>query len=141
MIKLAKIVDTETGLCQVALGDNTEWFSSLGFTEQDVKLSDLDNQYYLVEKCPMKSETQKNNELNHLTMTALDLITAIKSLGLTDDDVETFLNNNLGLKHQLTYCKDVYCGIVRQLCPIVVKDITITDELIVNLFKQKHNLT
>ena len=83
----------------------------------------------------------KEETLNRLKMTPLDLITAIKSTGLTDEQVENFLNNNLSIKHQLLFCRDVYCGVVRQMCPIqITEDVSLTDEMIVKLFKNKYNM-
>lgn len=83
----------------------------------------------------------KEETLNRLTMTPLDLITAIKSTGLTDEQVENFLNNNLSIKHQLLFCRDVYCGVVRQMCPIkITEEVSLTDEMVVKLFKNKYNM-
>ena len=86
-------------------------------------------------------QSQKEDELNKLTMTPLDLITAIKSTGLTDEQVENFLNNNLAIKHQLLFCRDVYCGVVRQMCPIqITEDVSLTDEMVIKLFKNKYGI-
>ena len=77
-----------------------------------------------------EEEIQKLKEeaLNRLKMTPLDLITAIKSTGLTDEQVANFLNNNLSIKHQLLFCRDVYCGVVRQMCPIkITEEVSLTD--------------
>ena len=84
---------------------------------------------------------EEQNRINHLTCTALDLITFIKSLGLTDEQVLAYLQANPSVQLQLTFCKDVYCGAVRQLCPIVLsEELTVTDEQVVEFFKYKHNI-
>lgn len=87
-------------------------------------------------------ETQKECErLNHLTCTALDIATLIKTLGLTDAEILQFLNANPSIQLQLTLCKDVYCGVVRQLCPIKLSEkLTLTDEMVVAFFKKKYNI-
>ena len=87
-------------------------------------------------------ETQKEQErLNHLTCTALDIATFIKTLGLTDAEVLQFLNANPSLQLQLTLCKDVYCGVVRQLRPLkITETLTLTDDMVVQFFKKKHDI-
>lgn len=89
-------------------------------------------------------ETEKANKLqdkiNHLTMTALDFIKAVKSMGLTDEQVENYLNQNLDVKHQLMFCQNVYCGVVKQLCPISIGEVNITEAQVEALFKAKYNI-
>lgn len=62
MIKYAKILDSDKGLCSVALGDNTAKYIEMGYTLSDVEQSDVDNNWYLVEKCPHKTDVQKLQE-------------------------------------------------------------------------------
>lgn len=59
MFKYAKIINQQTGLCEVGVGTNTAFYKSIGMTEQDVLLSDIDGNWYLADKCPRKSEEQK----------------------------------------------------------------------------------
>ena len=78
MLKYAKIVNSDTGLCSVGLGSNEKYFKSIGMEILDVEQSDIDLQWYLTEKCPMKTDRQKeieeiekqieqiNEELNNL---------------------------------------------------------------------------
>lgn len=129
----------------VALGDNEEYFKKIGYTLLDVTKSDKDNQWYLTSECPMKTEEEKKIEsqevINHLTCTALDLITFIQSLGLTDEAALAYLQANPSLQLKLTFCKDVYCWVVRQLCPIkITEELIVTDEQIVEFFKYKNNV-
>ena len=94
-----------------------------------------------VEEMEEKQVQEQEKRLNHLTCTALDIVTLIKTLGLTDAEIVQFLNNNPSLQLQLTLCKDVYCGVVRQLCPRKISDtVTLTDEMVVSFFKKKHNI-
>ena len=97
----------------------------------------LVNGKYITEK---EAEQIEQERINMLTMTALDFIGVLKSAGLTSQQIEDYLNTHLDVKHQLQYCQNVYCGIVRQLVPLEVEGITITDEMVVTAFKAKHDL-
>lgn len=84
---------------------------------------------------------EQEDRINHLTCTALDLITFIKSLGLTDEQVLAYIKANPSVQLQLTLCQNVFCGVVRQLCPLKISDtVTLTDEMVVSFFKKKHNI-
>lgn len=98
----------------------------------------LVNGKYITEQEAKQIEQDK---INMLTMTALDFIGVLKSAGLTSQQIEDYLNTNLDIKHQLQFCQNVFCGVVRQLVPLEVEGVTITDEMIVAAFKAKHNLT
>ena len=62
MIKYAKVINEDTGLCEVGLGTNIEKYQSMGMTELDVEKSDVDNEWYLTEKCPHKTDKEKADE-------------------------------------------------------------------------------
>ena len=62
MLKYAKITDEQTGLCEVGIGTNTEFYQSIGMTEQDVLQSDIDGNWYLADKCPRKTDEEKLTE-------------------------------------------------------------------------------
>lgn len=88
MIKYAQLINEETGLCSVGTGTNTEFYKSIGMVELDVQRSDIDNAWYLTEKCPMKSDEEKAKEererLDNLSMTRGDVFEAMilaKGLG------------------------------------------------------------
>ena len=88
-----------------------------------------------------EASTLEQEKINHLTCTALDLAMFIKQSGLTDAEVLQFLNANPSLQLQLTLCKDVYCGVVRQLCPLkITETLTLTDDMVVGFFKKKHDI-
>lgn len=110
----------------------------------NVTIEETDTEYvftgdrYVTQEEAEKLEQEK---INHLTCTALDLATFIKQAGLTDTEVLQFLNANPSLQLQLTLCKDVYCGVVRQLCPLkITETLTLTDDMVVGFFKKKHNI-
>ena len=59
MIKYAKIINVQNGLCEVGLGTNADFYKSIGMEQLDVQQSDIDNKWYLTEKCPMQTEEEK----------------------------------------------------------------------------------
>jgi hypothetical protein len=73
-------------------------------------------------------------------MTALDFITFLKQTGITDAQIEAYLNANLSVKHQLQFCQNVYCGVAKALMPISVGEITITAEMVETAFKLKNGV-
>lgn len=99
MIKYAKIINQETGLCEVGIGINTNFYSSLGMSKLDVEQSDIDYQWYLSDKCPMKTDEEKRQEererINKLSLTAADVERAIyKVKGLDFDDILELVKDN-----------------------------------------------
>lgn len=62
MIKYAKVIDEKLGLVEVGVGTNIEFYQSIGMTQQDVQQSDINGNWYLADKCPMKTDEQKEQE-------------------------------------------------------------------------------
>lgn len=62
MMKFAKIINEQTGLCEVGLGTDIENYKSIGMLYLEVEQSDVDNNWYLSELCPHKTEEQKLTE-------------------------------------------------------------------------------
>ena len=84
---------------------------------------------------------EEENLINHLTMTALDFVTYIKKAGVSDEIILQYLQSNPSVQLQLTLCQNVYCGVVRQLCPIkITEELTLTDEQVVSMFKDKNKI-
>ena len=84
---------------------------------------------------------EKEKLINHLTMTALDFVTYIKKAGVSDGIILQYLQSNPSVQLQLTLCQNVYCGVVRQLCPIkITEELTLTDEQVVSMFKDKNKI-
>ena len=81
MLKYAKIINEQAGLCEVGIGTNAKFYQSIGMIPLDVQQSDIDNNWYLAEKCPMKTDEQKEREererLNNLSMTRGDVFEAL----------------------------------------------------------------
>jgi len=99
MIKYAKIINEETGLCEVGIGSNSNFYESIGMSRVDVAQSDINGQWYLAEKCPLKTDKQKAQEererLNALSLTAADVERAIyKVKGLDFDDILELVKDN-----------------------------------------------
>lgn len=139
------VIDNNTGLCSIGTGTNIEFYKSIGMVELDVKQSNIDNKYYLANKCPMKTNEQtikeEQDKINHLTMTALDFVTYIKKAGVSDEIILQYLQANPSVQLQLTLCQNVYCGVVRQLCPIkITEELVLTDDQVVNMFKDKNKI-
>ena len=61
----AKVINEETGLCNVASGTNTEYFQQLSYEEQDVLQSEVDGNYYLSDKCPVLTDDIKQEQENN----------------------------------------------------------------------------
>lgn len=57
MIKYAKIVDPEKGICQVGIGTNEEFYKSLGMEEMEVE-EGHDGNWYIAGKAPAPPETK-----------------------------------------------------------------------------------
>ena len=84
----------------------------------------------------MKEEMERER-INNLTMTALDFIGVLQSFGLTLEQINAYLESNLPVKMQLTYCQNVYCGVAKALMPITYEGITITAEMVEAAFIAK----
>lgn len=90
---------------------------------------------------PEEVALKEQDKINHLIMTALDFVTYIKKAGVSDEIILQYLQANPSVQLQLTLCQNVYCGVVRQLCPLKITDtLTLTDEMVVAFFKKKHNM-
>ena len=90
---------------------------------------------------PEEVTLKEQDKINHLTMTALDFVTCIKKAGVSDEIILQYLQANPSVQLQLTLCQNVYCGVVRQLCPIkITEELILTDEQVVNMFKDKHKI-
>lgn len=87
-----------------------------------------------------EKEQQRQDEINNLTMTPLDFIKVLMSLGLSLEQVNAFLESNLEVKMQLTYCNSVYCGVVKSFLPITIGELVITPEMVEQAFIAKGNV-
>ena len=105
--------------------------------ETNINYRSYNGSYLTPEEVALKEQ----DKINHLTMTALDFVTYIKKAGVSDEIILQYLQSNPSVQLQLTLCQNVYCGVVRQLCPLRISDtVTLTDDMVVSFFKKKHNI-
>ena len=63
MLKYVQSIDEKTGLVKgIGQGNNEAVYIKLGMQKVDIKQSDIDGNWYLANKCPMKSEEVKEQE-------------------------------------------------------------------------------
>lgn len=110
----------------------------------NVTIEETDIEYVFAgDRYVTREEASKleQDKINRLTMTALDFVTYIKKTGVSDEIILQYLQANPSVQLQLTLCQNVYCGVARQLCPLKITEaLTLTDEMVVAFFKDKHNL-
>lgn len=139
MIKYAQLINEETGLCGIGTGTNVDFYKSIGMTELDVQQSDVDNNWYLVDKCPMKTDEQKELEekkrIAMLKMTPRDFLLAITQMGVDFAKIKELMASNPQVEIELNYCNYVYRGnaLLDQLCG----QFGITTAQLDELFKSK----
>ena len=101
MLKYAEIINIETGRCEVGLGTNIAYYQSIGMVELDVQQSDIDGYWYLADKCPMKSDEEKEMEekarIQELFMTRSDFFDGtIDAWGIGEDELLLVIKQLLG---------------------------------------------
>lgn len=89
---------------------------------------------------PELTPEERQEIINNLTMTPLDFIGVLMNFGLTLEQINAFLESNLNIKMQLTYCNLVYCGVAKQFLPITVEGIEITERMIEVAFMAKNGV-
>ena len=100
MLKYSVIIDNKTKKCAVGLGSDTDTYTKLGYTLQDVEQSDMDGQWYLSGYAPMKTDEQKAQEeaerIKELSMTRSDFFDAtIKAFGADESVFLPIIENIL----------------------------------------------
>lgn len=103
--------------------------------ETDIEYKLYNGQYLTQEEI----DKQELERVSNLTMTSLDLIGYLRNTGLTLKEINDFLDENLELKTQLTYCQNCYCGVVASICPLVIGDVIIDKMQVIEWFKDKNN--
>ena len=137
MIKYAEIINEETGLVNVGLGDNTEFYIEQGMTELDVQKSDVDGLWYLSEKCPMKSDEQKEQEekerIAKLKLTKREVFLGLyQAKGVTPDILKAQIQDPQALI-EFEYANDYYRG--NPLIDMVGAQLGITPKQLDNFFE------
>lgn len=139
MLKYAKLIDVEIGLCDVGLGTNTEFYKSIGMAELDVEQSEIDGNWYLAEKCPHYTDEelaqQEKERTAMLKMTPRDFLLAITSMGIEWSQIKSLMAQNPQVEIELNYCQYVYRGnpLLDELCG----NFGVTSQQLDELFKTK----
>ena len=98
MKKYAKIVNQDTKLCEVGLGDNTEFYQSIGMTEMEVEQS-YDLGWYVLGYAPQKPlelyKQEKLNELKTLKDEKLSEFSYNDKIYQIDDNSKTNMNGKI----------------------------------------------
>lgn len=100
-----------------------------------VEETDIDYQMYDGEyRTPEEIEQLEQERINNLSMTPLDFIKVLQSLGLSLEQINAFLDSNIEIKTQLLYCNHVYCGVAKQFLPKTIGGVEITAQMIEQIF-------
>ena len=98
MIKYAKVIDNLTGLCDVGLGTNAAFYRSIGMSLLDVEQSDVDNKWYVAEKCPHKSgeekEAEERERIGNLQITKRVFALGLQQIGITYTQLKELIATN-----------------------------------------------
>ncbi len=141
MIKYAKIKNKDTGICEVGIGDNDLYYKSIGMNKFDVELSEIDNNWYLKEKCPHYSEEElklkEKERILNLKMTPRDFLLSIIDLGVSWNDIKQMLSQNPRAEIELNYCQFVYRG--NPLLNELSGQFGISETQLDNIFLEKGN--
>lgn len=137
MIKYAKILNQETGLCEVGLGTNASFYQSIGMAQLDVQQSDIDNQWYLTELCPMKSEEEKDLEererIAKLTCTKRVFALMLQELGISYTMLKELIATNEQAQLEWDLCIELERA--NPLLDIMALQLGITSEQLDGLFR------
>jgi len=83
-----------------------------------------------------EAQQREQERINNLHVTPLDFLKMLMALGVTDEQIDVFLDSHIAIKHQLTFCNHVYCGVAKALAPFEIAGKTITAQQIEQLFIQ-----
>lgn len=114
VMKYCFIEDIETGLVKLGVGCSDEYYKEIGMLQQDVKQSDVDEQWYLSELCPMKTEEQKEQEererIANLSLTKREVFLALyKDKGITPEQLRSQITDAEALI-EFDYANDYFRG-------------------------------
>ena len=118
-----------------------EWCNANNCYIEEIEPIDGVRRFEIKEVIPyIETEEEKAERIAKLTMTPLDFINFLVSCGLTLEQINYYLETHLDVKMQLTYCSNVYCGVVCALMPVTIGDITITEEMVKEAFIKKYEV-
>ena len=133
----ALVQDIETGQCCVAIGNDIDFYIKNGFTLQDVKQSDINGEWYIADKCPMKSDEQKEQEekerILNLKCTKRVLALCLQQFGISYTQLKELIATNEQAQLEWDLCVELERS--NPLLDIMGKQLNITPEQIDNIFK------
>jgi len=112
MQKYCKILNEETGLVQLGVGCSDEYYVLIGMKLRDVEESEIDNNWYLSDKCPHYTEEEKE-EIEHkrvaqLKCTKRVFILMLEQLGFDYfEQIEPAINANRQAKLEWELCVEL----------------------------------
>ena len=138
MIKYAKVINKETGLCEVGLGTNTEFYKSIGMKKLDIQQSDVDSQWYLSELCPMKTDEQKELEekerIARLSCTKRDFAVMLQEMGVDYfTQLKPLIDSNAQAKLEWELCERLYR--FNPMIDLMAGQLGVTPEMLDGLFQ------
>lgn len=115
MFKYCKVLDKKTGLVQIGVGCPDEYYKEIGMELRNVQQSDINGNWYIIDKCPMKTQEQKEQEererISMLSVTKLDFLKYVcKPNGITYTKLMEIINSNENLQEVWNLCERVYRG-------------------------------
>ena len=140
MLKYAKILNNETGLLEVGIGTNIDYYQSIGMVELDCEQSDIDFNWYLAEKCPKKSDEtllieakeEKIKENDKIRDNALNKGVLYKDI-LFDSDTDQKINLLATINSMNEFDSIVWFGMNNELLECNREDLTNIGALITKL--------
>lgn len=141
VMKYCEIVDEKTGLVMLGAGCSDEYYEEIGMVKRDVKQSDIDSEWYLTARCPMKTEAQKEREekerIARLNMTKQDFFNCVlKPNGFTYDKLMVIVNSSEDYKVAWNLCERVYRGDENLVGALTQYLPHLTEKDLDNLFEQ-----
>lgn len=138
MIKYAKVINEETGLVEVGIGTNIEFYKSIGMKKLDVKQSDVDNQWYLSELCPMKTDEQKELEekerIARLSCTKRDFALMLQEMGVDYfTQLKPLIDSNTQAQLEWELCERLYR--FNPMIDLMAGQLGVTPEMLDGLFQ------
>lgn len=118
----------------------TNRFYHIEYQENETSITEVIVYDETQEEADEREAAAEAERIGNLTMTALDFITFLRQCGLTLEQIRAYLDNNIELDTQLTYCQNVYCYVAKQVFnnPLTIGNVTITAEMVEQAFKVKN---
>lgn len=137
MFKYAKLINEETGLCEIATGTNIDFYKSIGMTEQDVEQSDVNNNWYLAEKCPHLTPKEKEEiekeRIGNLQCTKRVFALMLQELGITYSQLKELIASNEQAQMEWDLCVELQRK--NPLLDLMAAQMGITPKQLDDLFK------